>query len=293
MKILITGITGLLGTELVKLLGEDHEVTGIAQKSSLPGCKVHNIDIGEEQKVYEIISRINPDIVIHAATMTNVDECEKQQDLAYRVNALGTRNIAVACQRFDTVLCYISTDYAFSGSQPPEAGYTEYDAIDPISVYAKSKVAGEQYVRNLLNKFFIVRTSWLFGPSRRNFVSQIAESLLAGKGIKAASDMISAPTHVGDLSYALSHLIQTRLYGTYHLTNYGFASRYDIAARIAAFTQTDKRLIEKVKLDDLKLPARRPHFSGLRNYVWSLEGFKPLRPWQDAVKDFLANQKYI
>jgi dTDP-4-dehydrorhamnose reductase len=293
MKILITGITGLLGTELAKTLCDDHEIVGLSKTQTLPGVKIYNVDICDQVKTYDIISKVNPDIVIHTATMTNVDDCERNPDKAFSVNALGTRNVAVACQRFDTVMCYISTDYAFSGENAPKTGYTEFDTPAPVSVYAKSKSAGEEYVKSLLNKYFIVRTSWLFGSARKNFVSQIASALAENKPLKAAHDMVSSPTNVKDLAIALSRLIDSQLYGTYHISNSGFASRFEIASMIAELMGAPTALIEKVSLKDFKLPANRPCFSGMRNYVWQLEGFKPLRPWQEAVTEFLAEQQYL
>jgi dTDP-4-dehydrorhamnose reductase len=294
MKILITGISGLLGTTLAQeLSAKDHEVYGITRGSTLPGFKVYEADITEQKLVYDTVSRINPDIVIHTATLTNVDECERNPDEAYRINALGTRNIAVACQRFDTVLAYISTDYAFSGENPPERGYTEFDVVDPISAYGKSKLAGEWYVRHQLNKFFILRTSWLFGSARSNFVLQMAEAFKTGKTIKAVTDMVSSPTYVKDLAEGISRLLETTRYGLYHLSNAGFASRYEIATRIATMMKADRSGIQKLQLKDLNLPARRPAFSAMSNYVWELEGFKPLRTWQESVYEFLQDQRYI
>jgi len=293
MKIVITGIAGLLGTELARVLSEKHEVIGLTRESSVPGFTVHSLDISDQAAVYNIISKINPDIVIHSAALSNVDECERNPDEAYGINTLGARNIAIACQRFDTALLYISTDYVFSGRNHPSDGYTEFNPVDPISVYAKSKTEGEWFVQQLLNKFYIVRVSWLFGASRPNFISQMASSLRAGKTIKTVTDMISAPTYVNDLAEAIGQLIEKPLYGVFHLTNKGFASRYEIAVTIADMLGAPKNLIMKVTQDELRLPAKRPAFSGLRNYIWELEKLKPLRPWQEAVAEFLSEQNYL
>ena len=291
MKIVITGCTGLLGSVLVRRLERDHEIIGITRNSTMPGVKVLNIDIADGDAVYSAISKINPDLVIHTATMTNVDECENDPDTAYRVNALGARNIAVACQRFDTVLAHISTDYVFSGMDAPSAGYSEFDKTDPKGVYAVSKLWGEWYVQRLLNKFFIIRTSWLFGSGRANFVSAIKNAISSNAVMKQAVDMVSAPTYVVDLSDALAKLIETNMYGTYHITNAGFVSRHNVASFIAKIYGYPEAKIEKVKLSELNLKAPRPLFSGLRNHVWELNGFKPLRPWQKAVADYLAENQ--
>jgi dTDP-4-dehydrorhamnose reductase len=183
----------------------------------------------------------------------------------------------------------------FSGepSKAPKDGYTEFDEICPVSVYARSKYEGERYVKSLLNRFYIVRTSWLFGAKRKNFVTQIADSVKEGKPVNMVSDMISSPTYVNDLALAISELIETQLYGLYHITNSGHASRYEISKEIAGMLKNSGNNIKKVSLSELKLPAHRPGFSAMKNYVRQLNGFAPLRPWQDAVKEFLKENNYI
>ena len=290
MKILITGISGLLGSEIARVLSRDHEVLGLCKESRTAEFKTFNLDITDPEAAYSTISKINPDLVVHSAAYSNVDGCEKDPDKAYKVNALGTRNVCLACQRFDTVLAYISTDYVFSGDKVSKDGFNESDIPDPKSVYARSKFAGEWFVRNLLNKFFIVRTSWLFGPKRDNFVSQVFSAWKENKKVKQAVDMVSAPTYVSDLALGLQKLTGTNLYGLYHLSNSGFASRYEIASFIARLLGCPQENIEKISLKDLNIPAPRPHFSGLNNYAWRLNGFKPLRPWQEAVTEFLSDK---
>ena len=291
MKILITGIGGLLGSEVAKLLSREHEILGLCKESRTAEFKTVNLDITDPEATYSTISKINPDLVVHSAAYSNVDGCEKDPDKAYKVNSLGTRNVCLACQRFDTVLAYISTDYVFSGAEPTKEGFNELDTTDPRSVYARSKLAGEWFVRNLLNKFFIIRTSWLFGSKRDNFVSQVFSALKEGKKVKQASDMASSPTYVSDLAQALRKLTATNLYGLYHLSNSGFASRYEIALFISRLLGCPGLNIEKISLKDLNIPAQRPNFSGLNNYAWRLNGFKPLRPWQEAVTEFLADKQ--
>lgn len=293
MKILITGINGLLGTELSGLLGKNYDISGIDIAGSSGAHEVHNIDLTDYRATYNGITKINPDIVIHTAALSNVDQCETVPDLAYRMNALATRNVALACQRFDSIMLYLSTDYVFSGSGHPSSGYTEFDAVNPISVYGHSKYAGELFIRNLLSRYYIIRTSWLFGAKRSNFVSQIAEALLGGKPVKTVSNMISSPTNVKDLSGAIAFLLETNIFGTYHVTNTGFASRYQIGLEIAKMMKMPSENIISLELAKLNLPAARPEFSAMRNYTWELNGFKPLRPWQESAKEFLKENEYI
>jgi dTDP-4-dehydrorhamnose reductase len=142
----------------------------------------------------------------------------------------------------------------------------------------------------LSNKYYIVRTSWLYGSKRKNFVTQIAEALKEGKPANMVEDMVSSPTYVNDLAEAISRLVDSGKYGLYHLTNSGFASRYGIALEISKMMDIPIRNIKKVKLSELSLPATRPSFSAMKNYVWQLSGFEPIRPWQEAVKEFLKTQ---
>ncbi|MGA2091471.1 MAG: dTDP-4-dehydrorhamnose reductase [Endomicrobiales bacterium] len=291
MKILITGITGQLGTALTDALEDDHEIIGLCKDSRCPDHTTIRADLTNWKAVYDAVTRINPDIVIHAAAQSNVDACQRDPDQAYRVNALGTRNIAAACQRFDAVMLYVSTDYVFSGTNAPKEGYTEFDAQSPTSVYGQSKWQGEEFVRTLLNRYFIVRTSWLFGKTRANFVSQIVDAINESKPYTAVDDMFSAPTLVNDLAGGITKLISTPLYGTYHLTNTGFASRYEIASFIATQLGLPLTTVKKASLKELRLSAPRPAFSALRNYIWELNGFEPLRSWQDAVAAFIEGKR--
>jgi dTDP-4-dehydrorhamnose reductase len=293
MKILITGINGLLGTELSGLLEKKYDISGIDIAGSSGAHEAHNIDLTDFRATYSGITKINPDLVIHTAALSNVDQCETVPDLAYRMNALATRNVALACQRFDSIMLYVSTDYVFSGSEHPSNGYTEFDAVNPVSVYGNSKYAGEIFVRNLLNRYYIARTSWLFGVKRANFVTQIAEALIGGKPVKTVSDMTSSPTNVKDLSEAIAFLIETNISGTYHVTNSGFASRYQIGVEIAKMMNLNPDNIVKIEQSQLKLPAKRPEFSAMRNYAWELNGFQPLRTWQESIKEFLKDKQYI
>jgi dTDP-4-dehydrorhamnose reductase len=288
MKILITGITGLLGKELAMALANKHEVCGIARGGSFMDFEVHNLDLSDQLATYQTITKINPDIVIHCAAMSNVDQCEKEPDSAIQYNAIATRNVALACQRFDAEMLYISTDYVFNGNDTNRKnGFIETDPLNPASIYGRSKADGEQFVRNLLNKAYIVRVSWLFGKWRENFVSQTVKLLQEGKAPTMVSDMISAPTYVKDLSKAIETLIDSHAYGTYHVTNTGFASRYEIAREICTIIGVPVSAVKQVTRAELHLLAPRPSFSGLANTYWRLSGFKPLRPWQEAIRDFI------
>lgn len=294
MRILITGANGLLGYDLWHCLKDKHELYATGRSEPPEFINIKNfiqLDITDQESTYKKVSKLNPELVIHLAAISDVDFCERNPELAFKVNSLGTRNIAVACQRFDTVLCYISTDYVFDGKNIPEAGYSEFDKVNPVNTYAKTKYYGEFYVKHLLNKFFIIRTAWLFGKYKKNFVSYVIESIRNKKEINVVTDQSGSPTYTYDLSIAISELIteledgKKQTYGIYHITNTGGAERFEIVNEIFKLMKTSTEIIKKTRSEVYFAP--RPRDSRLNNYIWQLEGYKPLRSWQEALKEFL------
>ncbi|OGS20622.1 MAG: dTDP-4-dehydrorhamnose reductase [Elusimicrobia bacterium RIFOXYA2_FULL_40_6] len=291
MKILITGAGGLLGCDLFKTLNAEHEVYGcgrIENPEYIPQNRWMKLDITDQEDTYRKISKLNPEIVINTAAFSDVNGCEKDPELAFKINALGTRNLCVACQRFDATLCHISTDYVFDGKNPPAEGYSEYDKTNPLSLYAKSKYWAEFYVKHLLNKFYILRVAWLFGTRRNNFVSYVLESIEKQKEIKVVKGQWGSPTYTKDVSEAISLLIKKPTYGIFHMTNTGKASRESLVEEIFRITGTSTK-IALIDPNDIYI-APRPEKSFLRNYIWQLEGYRPIRTWQEAIKEFIATQ---
>jgi dTDP-4-dehydrorhamnose reductase len=295
MRILITGACGMLGRDLVGVLAEGQELYLLdVQKfpSSMSSqFSTITLDITDTARTYREVTKINPDIVIHSAAYTDVDGCETNRDLAFRVNALGTRNIALACQRFDTELLYISTDFVFDGEKGEP--YLEFDRPNPQSIYGKSKYWGELYIDSLLNRFYIVRSSWLFGKNGKNFVTTILNLTKQKKEIEVVNDQIGSPTYTKDLAQAIAQLIEregkdsvTRasLYGIWHITNSGQCSWYEFAGEIL---QDSDVLLKPITSEELNRPAKRPKFSVLENSVRKLQGWKSLRHWKEALKDYL------
>lgn len=295
MRILITGACGMLGRDLVEVLSEGQELYLLdVQKfpaSMSSQFSTLSLDITDSAKTYREVTKINPDIVIHSAAYTDVDGCETNRDLAFRVNALGTRNIALACQRFDTELLYISTDFVFNGEKGEP--YLEFDRPNPQSIYGKSKYWGELYIESLLNRFYIVRSSWLFGKNGKNFVSTILNLAKQKKEIEVVNDQIGSPTYTKDLAQAVAQLIgkegkdsitRASLYGIWHITNSGQCSWYEFAREIL---QDSDVLVKPITSEELNRPAKRPKFSVLENGVRKLQGWKSLRHWKEALKDYL------
>ena len=285
----------MLGRDLVEVLSGGQELYLLDVERFPPSLSSQfstlTLDITDSAKTYREVTKINPDIVIHSAAYTDVDGSETNRDLAFRVNALGTRNIALACQRFDTALLYISTDFVFDGEKGEP--YLEFDTPEPQSIYAKSKYWGELYIRSLLNRFYIVRSSWLFGKNGKNFVTTILNLAKEKKELEVVTDQTGSPTYTKDLARAIAQLIGAggkdfstgaSLYGIWHITNSGQCSWYEFATQILQDSDVHLKPITSEKLNR---PARRPRFSVLDNCMWRLQGWKPLRHWKEALKDYL------
>ena len=194
MRTLITGASGMLGVDLVDVLSKEHEVTGIDIRDpgswilDLGSVKFSKADITNKNGIIKAICGARPEVVIHTAAYTDVDGCEKNRDLAYKVNGMGTQNVVLACKACKALLVYISTDFVFDGEK--KEPYRESDKPNPLSTYGKSKLEGEKYISLLLNKYFIIRTSWLFGKYGRNFVKTILKLLQEEKELKVVDDQI-------------------------------------------------------------------------------------------------------
>ena len=279
MKILITGSSGMLGSDLVDILSRRHEVVTSG-----------SLDIRDLEGVMELLRETRPDVVVHAAAFTDVDCAETEMDTAYQVNVLGTRNIAAAASDVGSSILYISTDYVFDGEKGD--GYLEFDEPNPLNFYGKTKYLGEVSVRQLSERFYIVRTSWLFGRNGRNFVGTMIELAESGHEISVVDDQYGSPTYTRDLAAAIGNLLERPAYGVYHLTNSGQCSWYEFAIDI--FNELGMEVcLKPVKSHEFPRPARRPSFSVLRNYNWSMEGFKPLRNYRDSLRDYLKDAGFV
>lgn len=294
MKILLTGASGLLGQDVWKVFTPHHDVLGLgrAKPAWILSSQWRPADLLDGRQAYTIVTKENPDLVIHCAAYNDVDGAEKDPEAAFKLNALGTRNLALACQRFDTILMAISTDYVFDGINPPPQGYREFDTLHPLNVYAESKRWGEIYIQQLINKYFIVRTSWLFGPGRPTFADKVVARARENKPVAAVRDMVGSPTYTPDLAKALYQLAQSERYGIYHLTSGGSCSRLELVTEVLRLhNMTDYRNVNPLLQSELKLLARRPIFSALENFVWRMDGFPALRSWKDALKEHVMKSQ--
>jgi dTDP-4-dehydrorhamnose reductase len=275
MKVLIIGSDGMLGHDLVDILSAENEISTTT---------IHTLDITDIEKTIETVKNINPDVVVHAAAFTDVDASESDPDLVYKVNSLGTRNVAVACRLTGSAMVYICTDYVFDGKK--SSPYYEYDTTNPLSVYGKSKLQGELYVRDILDKFYIVRTSWLYGFHGQNFVTTMLKLAETKDNISVVADQIGSPTYTVDLATAISKLIKKPSYGIYHITNSEHCSWYEYAREIFEIAGVDVKL-KLVTTEEFPRPASRPKYSVLENYIYKLEGYTQLRSYKEALRDYM------
>ncbi len=276
MRVFITGVRGQLGQALQTALTE-HEISGV----DLPEC-----DITDRAAIEAAIATAAPDLVIHCAAMTDVEGCARDPQLAYRVNGLGTQNVALACQAHDAAMLYMSTNEVFDGSA--DRPYTEFDAPNPINPYARSKLAGEWYTRHLTARFFIVRTAWLYAPGGRNFPHRIVELADANGRLKVVTDEVGCPTYVVDLAQAMRQLITSDQYGIYHFVNAGACSRFDFAREILRLTGRTAVPVEPSTLSAYPRDSTVPPYTPLANVAGAAISIH-LRPWQEALADFLAD----
>lgn len=276
MKVLVTGSNGMLGTDLCGIL-ENNGFTVIPMTQK-------DFDITNLEETLKSIKKYSPDIVIHPAAYTNVDACEENVDLAYQINSIGARNVALACNSIDAAMVYVSTDYVFDGTATEP--YKEFDQVSPQSVYGKSKLAGENYVRDILSKYYIVRTAWLYGKHGKNFVTTMIDLSTKMEQLKVVNDQNGCPTYTKDLSLAIAQLVRKPAYGIYHLSNSEPTTWYEFTKEIFRQCKINTP-VNPCTTDEFPRPAKRPAYSVLDNCSWRLEGFTPLRSWKEALNDYL------
>jgi len=291
MKILITGSSGMLGRALCKVLGGEHELIGIdirhcEERSDEAISRFYKIDLSDKIKVKDAFKKECPDIVIHAAAWTDVDGCEENPDKAHEMNVEVTKNVAEALRNIKTFPVYISTDFVFNGSS--SVPYTEEDDTDPINVYGKTKLEGEKVFESL-ERYAIVRTSWLFGGNGKNFVDTILKASRENKSIRIVDDQMGSPTYTGDLAVALKQLAgASRDIGreVFHVSNAGQCSWYGFAKEI--LKKNENVRVEAIKSEELKRPAERPKYSVLDNSKFErIVGYK-MRCWKEALGEYLS-----
>ena len=281
MKVLVTGVKGQLGHDVVNELEKrGHQAVGV---------DIEEMDITEEASVNQLIRENLPEAVIHCAAYTAVDAAEDNVELCRRVNGDGTRNIAKVCRDLDIKMMYISTDYVFNGqgTRPWEP----YDHSEPLNVYGQTKCEGELAVEENLEKYFIVRIAWVFGVNGKNFIKTMLNLGKTRDTLTVVADQIGSPTYTYDLSRLLVDMIETDKYGRYHATNEGLCSWYEFACEI--FRQAGMKVnVLPVESKDYPAKATRPMNSRMSKEKLTENGFKLLPPWQDALSRYLKEIEY-
>ncbi len=288
MKILITGSRGQLGNELQNIIkmgrAEIGQVSKTIKESEVIALDIDKLDITNLIEVKKKIAYLKPDILINCAAATDVDGCESNENFAFKVNSIGPRNLAIASAEIDCKLVQVSTDYVFSGVG--DRPLAEYDLTSPSCVYGKTKLLGENYVREFSSKYFIVRTAWLYGSIGHNFVYTMRKLGKEKNYINVVSDQRGNPTNANDLAYHILKLIETEEYGVYHCTGKGECTWYEFAKMIIKMSG-EKCEVKPCTSEEYKTPAKRPEYSCLDNMMLRNTVLDDMRDWKDALKSFI------
>jgi len=268
----------MLASDLIPILKEGHDVIAPAEE---------DLDITRRASIYEVVKKTVPDLIVNCAAYTQVDKAEEERGKAFLVNGIGVQNLALACQDKSIPLCHISTDYVFDGTKA--TAYTPFDNTNPINTYGESKLAGEKYIQWIMNRFYIVRTSWLYGKKGNNFVSTILRLSKEQKEIRVVEDQRGSPTPTAALSRAIVALIRSGAYGIHHFTDEtdGGISWFDFAKEIVRLSGSEARVIP-VSSDEFPRPARRPSRSVLDISLFpQVTGHRPT-DWKEALREYLT-----
>ena len=277
MKVLVTGVKGQLGYDVVRELQKrGHETVGV---------DIDEMDITDAVAVERVMTEVQPDAVIHCSAYTAVDRAEEDTEICRRVNVDGTENIAKICKKLDCKMLYLSTDYIFSGDG--ERPWEPDDEASPLNTYGQSKYDGELALKKYVEKYFIVRISWVFGINGNNFIKTMLRLGRENGAVKVVDDQIGSPTYTYDLARLLVDMIESDRYGAYHATNEGICSWYEFAKEIFRAAGMDNVSVTPVKSGEFPVKAKRPKNSRMSKEKLVTNGFSLLPAWQDAVARYI------
>jgi dTDP-4-dehydrorhamnose reductase len=277
MRVVVTGGRGMLGSAVCAAFeAQGHRVLALGSRDA---------DIRDYQSCRKAILSVDPDLIVHTAAMTDVDGCERDADSAFQINAIGSQNIAACCSEARAKMAYISTDFVFDGAK--RSPYTEFDSPHPLNHYGESKLAGEQLARESCQETYVIRTSWLFGPNGKCFPKTILRLAKSKPSINVVADQIGCPTYVEDLADALTDIVASPRYGTYHVANSGETSWHGFAEAILKSNGITQVSVNPITAASWPSPTARPAYSVLRPYIRDLQGRQPLRDWRLALDDFV------
>lgn len=280
-KLLITGCNGQLGRALNELYAGNTEVELVNTDVFQPG--VREMDITDIDKVLETVREVKPYAIINCAAHTAVDACETQKDSAYRINAVGPRNLSIAATETGAKMVQVSTDYVFAGDA--KSPYTEFDRVNPQGMYGATKLAGERFVQQFAKDWFIVRTAWLYGDGK-NFVKTMLRLSETNDTVKVVGDQYGTPTSAKELAKAIAYLVPTKNYGLFHGTCEGMCSWADFAREIFRLAGKGTR-VQAITTEEFGAPAPRPAYSVLDNYMFKLTSDFQFAPWKEAIAEYM------
>lgn len=292
MNILVTGSQGQLGNEISSIIETGKAEIGPISKQC-QNYKIFKTDVSEldicDLEAARNFCQINKiDLIINCAAFTNVDGCETERESAFKVNVIGPRNLAIVASEIDAKLVHVSTDYVFSGDATKP--YLESDSCGPKSVYGSTKYLGEQYVREFCDKYFVVRTSWLYGYIGKNFVKTIIRLASERDEIKVVNDQRGNPTNANDLAYHILKIAQTEEYGIYHCTGEGECTWFDFATEIIRLMELGCKVLP-CSSSEFPSPVKRPAYSSLDNMMLRVTVGNKMRDWKMAISEYIKNLK--
>lgn len=290
-RVIITGANGQLGLAINHVIQERKDLnitiinTDVGEATAY--CPI-TLDITNPVAVMNLVQSINPEIIINCAAFTAVDLCESEKERAYRINAIGAKNLAIAAKDFDATLVQVSTDYVFDGEN--NKPYTEEDTPNPNSVYGSTKLEGEKFVQEICDKHFIIRTAWLYGIGK-NFVRTMIRLMDEKKDIRVVRDQYGCPTSAMELAKAIVSLMDTKEYGIYHGVCDGGTTWYEFAVEIFKQLGVDVK-VTPIETSDYPTPAKRPAYSILSNSKLKKLGIH-MKPWKEALKEYISNESNL
>lgn len=276
-KVLVTGVAGQLGYDVVKVL-QDRKIEAV-------GVDIADFDLTDRAAVLDYVKKVSPSCIVHCAAYTAVDRAEDDQEKAYAVNVMGTRHIALAAKELNSKLMYISTDYVFDGEK--KEPYNANDSKNPLGVYGSTKYLGEGECRSQVQKFFIVRLSWVFGKNGGNFVKTMLRLSETKDEITVVSDQIGSPTYTPDAARIICDMIATEKYGVYHVSNEGYCSWYEFASEIMRLAGRST-VIKPITAAEYRARTKRPTNSCFSKKELDANGFARLPHWKDALDRYLT-----
>ena len=280
LKVWIVGANGQIGHALNNVLDP--------LEMEVLNTDLDELDITDTDNVLSFGSMNRPDVIINCAGITDTEECEKNPEHAYRVNALGARNLSIVARKCGAKIVQLSTDDVFDGqSKKP---YTEFDDTNPLTVYGKSKRAGENYVKEFTHKHFIIRSNWVYGHQGNNFVNRVLEAADKGISLSVASDQFGSPTSAKDLARMIIYLIGTNEYGTYHVTCSGVCNRYEFAQEVLRLAEKNTTL-KSVPTEQSDLSSVRPPYAVLDNFILRIIEVYDMPDWKESLKAYMDERK--